>query len=77
MSRGCSAARRDGLGLVNHCAGVGVLFSQTEAAIVTRSTTAMIATDAPALTCTHSLATIFEAVKTSSVARPLRRYLNR
>ena len=47
---------------MNHYAGVGVLFSQTEAAIVVRRTTPMIATDAPALTCTHSLATIFEAV---------------
>jgi glycosyltransferase A (GT-A) superfamily protein (DUF2064 family) len=52
----------------NQCAGTGVLFCHTDAATVARSTAAMIATETPALTCTHSLASIFEAVNTRSAA---------
>ena len=71
-------ARRKGRRLVNHhCAGTGVLFCHTDAAIVARSTAPMIVTDKPALICTHSLASIFAAVNTRSTARPLRRYRSR
>src|SRR4029077_6110089 len=51
---------RDSASLVGYC--FGLLFCNRDAAIVARSTTPMTATDAPALTWTHSLASIFAAV---------------
>jgi len=62
------------IGIVNHhCAGTGVRFCHTDAAIVVSSSTPMTATDTPALTGTHSLASIFAAVNARSAAMPVRR----